>query len=34
VDVAGALLQLVLKAGAVVLVVLLVIRVLEGVRSG
>ncbi len=33
VDVAGALLQLVLKAGAVVLVVLLVIRVLEGVRS-
>ena len=33
-DVAGALLQLVLKAGAVVLVVLLVIRILEGVRSG
>ena len=34
VDVAGALLQLVLKVGAVVLVVLLIIRVLEGVRSG
>jgi len=34
VDVAGALLQLVLEVGAVVLVVLLVIRVLEGVRSG
>ena len=34
VDVTGALLQLVLKVGAVVLVVLLVIRVLEGVRSG
>ena len=34
VDVAGTLLQLVLKVGAVVLVVLLVIRVLEGVRSG
>lgn len=33
VDIAGALLQLVLKAGAVVLVVLLIIRVLEGVRS-
>jgi hypothetical protein len=33
VDLAGALLQLVLKAGAVVLVVLLLIRVLEGVRS-
>jgi len=33
VDIAGALLQLVLKAGAVVLVVLLIIRVLERVRS-
>ncbi|MFB6280366.1 MAG: hypothetical protein ABEK75_12740 [Salinibacter sp.] len=33
IDVAGALLQVVLKAGAVVLVVLLIIRVLEGVRS-
>lgn len=34
VDVAGALLQFVLKAGAIVLVVLLIIRVLESVRSG
>ncbi|PSQ86788.1 MAG: hypothetical protein BRD30_09285 [Bacteroidetes bacterium QH_2_63_10] len=33
VNVASALLQIVLKAGAVVLVVLLIIRVLEGVRS-
>lgn len=33
IDVAGALLQVVLKAGVVVLVVLLVIRVLEGMRS-
>jgi hypothetical protein len=34
VDIAGALLQLTLKVGAVVLVVLLVIRVLEEIRSG
>jgi hypothetical protein len=34
VDIAGTLLQLTLKVGAVVLVVLLVIRVLEEVRSG
>lgn len=33
VNVARALLELVLKAGAIVLVVLLIIRVLEGVRS-
>ncbi|PSQ74146.1 MAG: hypothetical protein BRD53_05720 [Bacteroidetes bacterium SW_7_64_58] len=33
VNVATALLQFVLKAGAIVLVVLLVIRALEGVRS-
>jgi len=33
IDVTGALLQIVLKAGAVVLVVLLIIRVLEEVRS-
>lgn len=33
IDVFGALLQLVLKAGAIVLVVLLIIRVLEGARS-
>lgn len=33
IDVAGALLRVVLKAGAVVLVVLLIISVLEGVRS-
>ncbi len=33
IDVAGSLLQVVLKAGAVVLVVLLVVRVLEEVRS-
>jgi len=34
VDIAGTLLQLTLKVGAVVLVVLLVIRVLEEIRSG
>ena len=34
VDIAGALLRLVLKAGAVVLVVLVIIRVLEGLRAG
>lgn len=33
IDVAGTLLRLVLKAGAIVLVVLLIIRVLEGIRS-
>lgn len=33
VDVAATLLQLVLKAGVIVLIVLLVIRVLEGVRG-
>lgn len=33
VNIAGALLSFVLKIGAVVLVVLLIIRVLEGLRS-
>jgi hypothetical protein len=33
VDVAATLLQLILKAGVVVLIVLLVIRLLEGARS-
>lgn len=33
IDVAGTVLELVLKAGAIVLVVLLIIRVLEGLRS-
>ena len=33
VDVAAALLQFVLKAGVIVLVVLLVIRLLEGMRG-
>jgi hypothetical protein len=33
VDVAGALLTLVLKAGVVLLLVLVVIEVLEGIRS-
>lgn len=33
INVASTLLQLVLKAGAIVLVVLLIIRVLEGLRS-
>lgn len=33
VDIAGALLSLVLKAGIVILVVLVVIRVLEGLRG-
>lgn len=33
IDVAGTLLQLVLKAGVIVLVVLLIVRVLEEVRS-
>jgi hypothetical protein len=33
VDVAGALLSLVLKAGVVLLLVLVVIEVLEGIRS-
>lgn len=33
INVASALLQLVLKGGAIVLVVLLIIRVLEGLRS-
>lgn len=33
VNVASAILQLVLKAGAIVLVVLLILRVLEGLRS-
>jgi hypothetical protein len=34
IDIAGVLLRLVLKAGAVVLVVLVIIRVLEGMRAG
>lgn len=33
VDIAGALLSLVLKAGIVILVVLVVVRVLEGLRG-
>lgn len=34
IDIAGVLLRLVLKAGAVVLVVLVIIRALEGMRAG
>ena len=34
IDIAGVLLRLVLKAGAVVRVVLVIIRVLEGMRAG